>query len=75
MSVHIEWMEAGIVRADAYRKGETLADGNKVAAPYALGLSMDEAVVIEGSYAELTAMLQRAWNALQEQHKDARRQS
>ena len=75
MSVHIEWMEARQVRVDAHRKGEVMADGNEITADFALALSMDEAYVVEGTYAELTAILQRAWNALQEQHKDARRQS
>lgn len=75
MSVHIEWMEAGKARAGAARYGETMGDGQQVTEDFAITFDMDEAVVIEGTEAQLRVLLRKAWAALDEKTKSPRRQS
>lgn len=53
MSVHVEWMSAKGVRPELARKGDEMADGQRIDTEYALVLGENEALVIEGSLAEL----------------------
>ena len=66
MSVRVCWGEAGAVDLEVLRHGEVLPDSQQVDAPFALAISTDEVLVIEGSREELVDLLERGLSALQD---------
>lgn len=63
MSVRLEWIEATnpYVRPAVFLKGETLADGNRITSPMALGLGP---LIIEGTPDQLRSILAHAGDAI-----------